>query len=161
MPVVRRNCSNTGNWLRTATAVSSITITESTRRSVSTVPNDFENDTPSHFLSVPQRATSPMRGTTKLEAYDKKMASTQTRARVCSPKGFKAMRHRQARKSWGKMPNTNDKAIHPQCISRETQCRKSRQSVPRYIHHKMPIPSTKGRSVFSMLISIFLTFAFR
>ncbi len=40
----------------------------STKRSVTTVPKDLENETSSYLTSTPQRDTSPTRGSIKLAA---------------------------------------------------------------------------------------------
>ncbi len=50
------------------TAVIKITHKESMSRSVTTVPNDVEKDTPPYLDSTPQRDTSPTLGKTKLAA---------------------------------------------------------------------------------------------
>ena len=41
---------------------------QSMKRSVTTVPKALAKGMPSYFFSVPQRATSPTRGITRLEA---------------------------------------------------------------------------------------------
>lgn len=97
VPVSLRNAINTGSWDRKAMPVKIIIKIESTKRSVTTVPNDFVKDTPSHFFSVPQRVISPTRGTTKLAAYDMKIASVQDVRLGCSPNGSRAIFHRHAR----------------------------------------------------------------
>ena len=65
---MRKNSRNLGSCDKNATPVKMSINNESTSLSVTTVPSDLVNDMPSHFLSVPQRVTSPTRGMTKLAA---------------------------------------------------------------------------------------------
>ena len=59
---------NMGSCNRKAMPVNKSINKESTKRSVTTVPNDLVNDTPSAVFNVPQRVTSPTRGITRLAA---------------------------------------------------------------------------------------------
>lgn len=67
-----KNAANTRDWSNSVTTVISSTQMVSMRRSVTTVPSDLEKETPSYFDRIPQRETSPTRGTTRLAAYDTK-----------------------------------------------------------------------------------------
>ena len=68
MPEAVRKSNSTPIWLKMATAVSNTMTTESTKRSVTTVPILFVKEVPSQRFNVPQRVTSPMRGMTRLVA---------------------------------------------------------------------------------------------
>lgn len=72
VPVFSKNAANTRDWSNSVTTVISSTQMVSMRRSVTTVPSDLEKETPSYFDRIPQRETSPTRGTTRLAAYDTK-----------------------------------------------------------------------------------------
>ena len=75
------------------------------------------------------------------------MASTQVERRGCSSKGLSAIFHLQARAVCGSMPRANDTAIQPHRTSCMAQWMNSFQSVPLYIHQRMPSPNTKGRRI--------------
>ena len=82
----------------------------STNRSVTTVPNDLANETLSYFANTPQRLTSPIRGTTRLAAYEMKIAFTQSLFFGKASNGSNVCLHRQPRKTCANTPNNNEKS---------------------------------------------------
>ena len=156
VPVSERKRSIIGSPMRKAKAVSSSITTESTKRSVTTVPSDCVKDVPSYFFSVPHRVTSPTRGTTRLAAYDIKTASTHVPRRTGSPSGSIAIFQRRARSTCGTMPKRSESDIGSQKRASATQANDCAQSVPRYIHHSMPRPKTKGNAMRAAPTSTFL-----
>ena len=68
VPVLSKKLRNTGICRRKTQPVMSNTNRESMMRSVTTVPKDLGNEIPSQRFSTPQRANSPMRGTSRLRA---------------------------------------------------------------------------------------------
>ena len=67
-PVVCMKSRNCGSWQTKEMTASSSMSRLSTTRSLTTVPNDLEKETPAKRFSMPQRATSPTRGITRLAA---------------------------------------------------------------------------------------------
>ena len=133
VPVSLKKCRNTGICIRNTMPVMMSTNSESMTRSVTTVPNAFGNDTPSHLFNTPQRANSPTRGTTKLNAYDKNMEFMLTLERSFSPIGSSDCRHLHPRNICANIPKGNDNSIQVQfilCITTSFICSKSN---PRYI----------------------------
>ena len=116
VPVCSRKVTNTGICNRTVTPVIKRIVTVSTRRSVTTVPKDLAKETLSYLASTPQRLTSPTLGTTKLAAYEMKMASTQSLLRGNAPKGSSVWRQPQPRNTCANMPKRSEKAIHHQFV---------------------------------------------
>ena len=68
VPVREKKRWKTGNCHRNVKSVRARMSTVSMARSVTTVPSDFGNDTPSQRRSTPQRANSPIRGMSRLAA---------------------------------------------------------------------------------------------
>ena len=62
--ISNRNTSNASNKSKRVSII----------RSVTTVPNDFENDVLSYFESIPHLVTSPERGMMRLVVYEMKIA---------------------------------------------------------------------------------------
>ena len=87
VPVVWKKMSKALNCMKKVRAAMSNTSAESIARSVTTVPMALENDTPSQRFNTPQRANSPIRGITKLTAYERNMEFTATDALGRSPTG--------------------------------------------------------------------------
>ena len=117
VPVWEKKSANTPDCNKIVTPVISKIQTVSISLSVTTVPNDFVKDTPSYFDRIPQRETSPMRGTTKFAAYDTKTAYTQLDDLGNSSSGSSANFQRHPRNRCPNTPKTNEKAIHPTFIS--------------------------------------------
>ena len=117
VPVVWKKVSKALNCIRKVSTAISNTSNESMARSVTTVPMAFVNDTPSHLFSTPQRANSPIRGTTRLTAYERKMEFTATDVRGCSSTGSNDCFHRHPLKAWARMPKGKESSIHHQFIS--------------------------------------------
>ena len=113
VPVFSKNAANTRDWSNSVTTVISSTQMVSIRRSVTTVPSDLEKETPSYFDRIPQRETSPTRGTTRLAAYDTKTAYTLFDTLGYSPNGANVRFQRQPRNRCPSTPNTSEKAIQP------------------------------------------------
>ena len=68
VPVREKNTLKMFNCNKSVSPENPATTSESMARSVTTVPNALENDTPSYRLSTPQRVNSPTRGMTRLAA---------------------------------------------------------------------------------------------
>ena len=117
VPVVWKKVSKALNCNRKVSAVINSTSIESMARSVTTVPMALGNDTPSQRFSTPQRANSPIRGITRLTAYERKMEFTATDALGCSPTGSSDCFQRQPLKAWARMPKGKESNIHHQFIS--------------------------------------------
>ena len=73
----------------------------------------FGERNPSYFDRIPQRETSPTRGTTRLAAYDTKTAYTLFDTLGYSPNGANVRFQRQPRNRCPSTPNTSEKAIQP------------------------------------------------
>ena len=127
---------------------------ESTIRSVTTVPKDFVKEVPSYFFSTPQRKTSPTRGTTRLEAYERNTACTHEDKRGRSSNGSKACRQRAARKTCANTPKGMESHIHVQFIPSFNASHSPFQSKSRYIHHKIKPPNTKGKAILNNLLTL-------
>lgn len=76
-PVMLKNLVITGICRRKTAQIRTNSITMSTKRSVTTVPRERVKEVLSYRFKIPQRATSPTRGITRLTAYDMKTAQTQ------------------------------------------------------------------------------------
>ena len=122
----------------------------STARSVTTVPRALEKGVPSSRVNTPHRRNSPERGTTRLDAYDRKMACMQLLTRGRSPNGSSDCRQRRARNTWANTPGTNDRIIHSHRIWWSITSRISLKSMSLYIQYRMPPPSTKGKMILSV-----------
>ena len=133
VPVFLKKVSKMLNWQSSVTPVTTRMSVESMARSVTTVPRALGNDTPSHRLSTPHRANSPMRGMIRLTAYERNTELIATAVRGFSPTGSSVCRHRQPRKACAMMPNGNDSSIHVQLISWNSTCSMRWKSKSRYI----------------------------
>ena len=67
-PVVAKNFMKVGSWQSSTAATTKAMISESMILSVSTVPIDLANETPSYFFSTPHLVNSPALGMIKLAA---------------------------------------------------------------------------------------------
>lgn len=140
---------NTLTCSKTAKAANNKTNRESTMRSVTTVPKDFVKEVPSYFFNTPQRKTSPTRGTTRLEAYERNTACTHEDKRGRSPNGANACLQRTARNTCANTPKGMESHIHVQSIPSFKASHSPFQSKSRYIHHKIKPPNAKGKAVFN------------
>ena len=68
VPVCLKKVLNTGICARKVNAAITMMSSESMALSVTTVPSDLANDTPSHLFNTPQRMNSPARGISRLVA---------------------------------------------------------------------------------------------
>ena len=117
----------------------------STNRSVTTVPNDLANETLSYFANTPQRLTSPIRGTTRLAAYEMKIAFTQSLFFGKASNGSNVCLHRQPRKTCANTPNNNEKSIHHQFVPCNNTSPAFVKSKSRYTQNKIKPPKTTGK----------------
>lgn len=85
---------------------------ESIILSVTTVPNDFEKETPSYFERIPHLDISPIRGITRLAAYETKIAYTLFDFLGNSPKGANDKFHLHPLNKCPQIPNTNENISH-------------------------------------------------
>ena len=145
---------NTLTCSKTVKAANNNIRRESTIRSVTTVPKDFVKEVPSYFFSTPQRKTSPTRGTTRLEAYERNTACTHEDKRGRSSNGSKACRQRAARKICASTPKGMESHIHVQFIPSFNASHNPFQSKSRYIHHKIKPPNTKGKAILNNLLTL-------
>ena len=74
VPVCSKNVVKTPNCDNSVMPAMTSTSSESMARSVTTVPNAFGKSVLSYLRNIAQRANSPMRGISKLAAYEIKMA---------------------------------------------------------------------------------------
>ena len=132
-PVLSKKMLNTCICMNSVTSVMARMSSESMARSTTTVPSAFANDTLSHLLSTPQRMNSPMRGTTRLTAYETKTECTAVAVRGRSPIGSSVCFQRHALNIWARMPKGNDSHIHVQSISRSIKPIMLLKSKSRYI----------------------------
>lgn len=149
-----KNTINTLTCSKTVKAANNNIRRESTIRSVTTVPKDFVKEVPSYFFSTPQRKTSPTRGTTRLEAYERNTACTHEDKRGRSSNGSKACRQRAARKTCANTPKGMESHIHVQFIPSFNASHSPFQSKSRYIHHKIKPPNTKGKAILNNLLTL-------
>lgn len=152
VPVFEKNLMKTPSCVRNTVAVINMMIIVSTARSMTTVPRALEKTTPSCLFSIPQRANSPIRGMTRLAAYDMKMAYMLVDVRGCSPTGFKICFQRHPRNTWARIPNGRESSIHVQFISWRSTCLTLLKSNPRYIQYKMTPPRIRGSAIFNVLL---------
>ena len=127
----------------------------STNRSVTTVPNDLANETLSYFANTPQRLTSPIRGTTRLAAYEMKIAFTQSLFFGKASNGSSVCLHRHPRKTCANTPNTNEKSIHHQFVPCNNTSPAFVKSKSRYTQNKIKPPKTTGNISFSVFFNSF------
>ena len=112
VPVSFINLANTPDCNNKVKHVITTTHKESMIRSVTTVPKDFENETPSYLARIPQRETSPTRGITRFAAYETKMAYTLFDNLGYSPRGANDKFHLHPRNKCPRTPKTSEKSIH-------------------------------------------------
>jgi len=150
MPVWLKKFMKVGIWNMNTNTASTMMTTLSTMRSLTTVPNDLENDVPSYLVRTPHRVTSPERGMMRLLAYDRKMACTQFIVRGYSPSGASVCFHRRPRNTCAVTPNTNESDMIHQLVSRARVVLTRPKSKSRYIQYKMAPPSNIGSTILSV-----------
>lgn len=156
VPVLLKNVENTFICKSSVSAVTTAISSVSMARSVTTVPRAFANDTPSYLLSTPHLVNSPMRGITRLAAYERNTELTDVLRLGCSPIGSRVCLQRQPRNICASMPKGNDSNIHVQsmpCINMSSMLRKSKS---RYIQYKIAPPNASGSNIFIALLMMFL-----
>ncbi len=156
VPVSSKKVLNTLNWKISVRPQTPITTSESMARSVTTVPSALANDTPSYLLSTPQRVNSPMRGTRRLAAYERKTELTHVPILGRSPRGSSVCLHRHPRNACARMPKGKESNIHVQSISSSMNRPMRLKSNPRYIQYSMAPPSTSGSNILTVTFVIFL-----
>ena len=154
LPVRLKNMSKTLACSAIVVPASMATNSESMARSVTTVPNDLGNDTPSKRFSTPHRANSPILGITKLAAYDRKMLFMVTEILGCSPKGSRLCFQRHPRNACASMPKGNESSIHHQFISSSNTSLTLPKLKSRYIQKSMPPPRASEHASFNMSLMV-------
>jgi hypothetical protein len=112
VPVSFINRANIPDCNNRVTNVIINTHKESIIRSVTTVPKDLENETPSYLARIPHLDTSPILGITRFAAYETNIAYTLLAGFGYSPNGANDRFHLQPRNKCPKTPNTSEKSIH-------------------------------------------------
>ena len=136
------------------------TNSESMARSVTTVPNALAKSILSYRLSTAQRANSPIRGITKLTAYETKMACMAVDALGFSPIGSSVCRHLHPLNTWAMMPKGKESSIQVQFISWSITRSTCLKSKPRYIQYNIAPPRKSDRATLNVSFIIRLTFNF-
>ena len=154
VPVLLKNVENTLICMKSVSTHTAAMSSMSMARSVTTVPRALGNETSSYLFSTPHRVNSPMRGTTRLAAYDRNTAWTAVAVLGRSPIGSSVCRQRHPRNICASMPKGKDSSIHVQSMPCSSMSSTLRKSKSRYIQYRMTPPNKSGSSILTVLLTM-------